>query len=83
MGFFVTFVEILTQVLIWAIFIRAILSWFPISRDNALVEVIHQITEPVLVPLRRIVPSIGMIDITPMVALILLQVVGMVIRSVF
>lgn len=83
MTFFVTFVEILTQVLIWAIFIRAIISWFPIPRDNPLVELVHQITEPVLVPLRRVVPSFGMIDITPMVALILLQVVGMVIRSVF
>jgi YggT family protein len=35
--------------------------------------VLDQITEPILSPLRRIVPRVGMIDITPLVAIILLQ----------
>jgi YggT family protein len=38
--------------------------------------VLDQITEPILSPLRRIVPRIGMIDITPLVAIILLQVLA-------
>ena len=37
---------------------------------------LDQITEPILSPLRRIVPRIGMIDITPLVAIILLQVLA-------
>lgn len=73
MEFLVQFIYLLTQVLTLAIFVRAILSWFPISRDNAAVEMIHQITEPVLSPLRRVIPTIGSIDITPLVAILLLQ----------
>jgi YggT family protein len=37
---------------------------------------LDQITEPILSPLRRVVPRIGMIDITPLVAIILLQFLG-------
>ena len=59
-----------------AIFARAILSWFALDARNPLVEMLDQITEPILSPLRRIVPRMGMIDITPLVAIILLQVLG-------
>jgi YggT family protein len=56
--------------------LRAIISWFALDPRNPLVEVLDQITEPILSPLRRIVPRIGMIDITPLVAIILLQVLS-------
>jgi YggT family protein len=56
--------------------LRAIISWFALDPRNPLVEVLDQITEPILSPLRRIVPRIGMIDITPLVAIILLQVLA-------
>lgn len=38
----------------YAIFIRAIISWFPISRDNALVRLLYQITEPLMAPVRNL-----------------------------
>jgi len=56
--------------------VRAILSWFAMDPRNPLIEVLDQITEPILAPLRRIVPRLGMIDITPLVAIILLQVLA-------
>ena len=68
------FIDILFMVLTWAIIIRAVLSWFPISPRNPALVVVLQITEPILAPLRRIVPRIGMMDITPVVAIILLWV---------
>ena len=64
---------VLAQVLTAAIFIRAILTWFPIDPRSPLVTMLDQITEPILAPLRRVVPRIGMVDITPLVAIILLQ----------
>jgi YggT family protein len=66
----------LLQILSAAIFFRAILSWFNLDPRSPLVEVLDQITEPILAPLRRIVPRLGMIDITPLVAIILLQVLA-------
>ena len=59
-----------------AIFIRVLLSWFPIDPRNPLVTVLYEITEPILEPLRRVVPRLGMFDLTPMVAIILIQVIG-------
>ena len=59
-----------------AIFIRVLLSWFPIDPHNPLVTVLYEITEPILEPLRRVVPRLGMFDLTPMVAIILIQVIG-------
>ncbi len=75
MSLFITFVYILCEVLFWAILARAILSWFNLRPDNPLMNILYGITEPILSPLRRIVPRIGMIDITPMVAIILLWLV--------
>ena len=59
-----------------AIFIRAILSWFVRDPYNPIVRVLDTITEPVLQPLRRIVPRMGMMDLTPLVAIIVLSVIG-------
>ena len=65
----------IVQFLIIVIFVRALVSWFPISRDNQFVYILDRLSEPVLLPLRRVVPMIGMFDITPLVALILLQII--------
>lgn len=70
------FIAILTQILTIAIFARAIISWFPVPKDNVVVDLIVQITDPVLEPLRRIIPTTGYIDFTPLIAIFLLQMVG-------
>ena len=75
MNLFVTVIEYICYALIAAIFARAILSWFLISRRNSLARFLYYITEPVLVPMRRLVPRLGMLDITPMVTVIILWVI--------
>ena len=76
MSFISTFIRILCEVLTIAIFARAIISWFPVNPGNRLVALLYQITEPILNPLRRIIPRMGMMDITPIIAIILLQVIA-------
>ncbi len=76
MDFIAQFIFFVIQVLTWAIFIRAILSWFPVSRDNTMVTLLMQVTDPILLPIRRVVPTIANIDITPLVAIFLLQFLG-------
>ena len=77
MEFITTFVVFLAQVLTIAIFARAILSWFPnVSNENPLIAAIYHVTEPILGPLRRVIPLVGMIDITPLVAIITLQLIA-------
>ena len=56
-----------------AILLRVLFSWINLGPGNALTRLIYQITEPILAPLRRYIPSFGGLDITPMVALLLLE----------
>ena len=63
--------EILT-LLFWILVIRALLSWF--SQGRSPVEyVMYQLTEPVLAPIRRILPPLGGLDLSVLVVLIGLQ----------
>ena len=73
--------QLLLNVMIFAIFARAIMSWFPIDRNGPVVRAINAITEPMLEPLRRVIPLVGAVDITPMVAILLLVFISRVIAS--
>lgn len=81
MGQIIQFVAVVIQVMVFAIFARAILSWFPMNPGNQLVRILFQITEPILAPFRRIIPRIGMMDLSPLIAIIVLQVVAQVLLS--
>lgn len=69
-------VILFTSVLSLAIFIRAILSWFNLDRGNPLIQVLDAITEPIIQPIRSIMPRLGMMDFSPLVAILLLNVGG-------
>ena len=60
-----------------AIFARVIMSWItPMGGvSNPLVTIIYEITEPLLSPIRKIVPRIGMFDFTPMIAIVVLGII--------
>ena len=68
----VRFVQILGQVLWIALLARVVLSWVSLSPTNPFVVIVYQITEPILAPIRRVLPRMGMMDLSPMVALILI-----------
>ena len=70
-----TFIRILVNVLWFALLARVVLSWINLSPTNPLVVIINQITEPILAPIRRVLPKMGMIDLSPMVALIIIIVI--------
>lgn len=56
----------------YIIIIRAVLSWFNLDPTSAPVQFIIKITEPVLAPLRQVLPDMGGIDISPMVAMLII-----------
>ena len=66
-----------------ALLIRALLSWVVRDPSNPVVRALDTITEPILQPLRQIMPRTGMIDLTPMVAMILLFLLSNIVRSAF
>lgn len=69
---------VLGQLYVIILVLRAVLSWFPISPGSPLapiVRVIYLITEPVLIPFRRLIPPLGMFDISFLVAFIVIEVI--------
>jgi len=63
---------VLTMVMI-VVIARAILSWVSPDPYNPIVRIINQISEPILFPIRRRVPYIGGIDLSPLIALLLVM----------
>ncbi len=59
--------------LTFAIIIRAVLSWIQPHPHNFLIRLLHKVTDPILNPLNRIIPPIAGLDITPMVAIVIIQ----------
>ena len=62
-----------------ALFARIILSWFPLQPGGAMATVfgvLYNVTEPVLAPIRRLLPSVAMIDFSPIIVFILIRVVS-------
>ena len=73
-----TFVNILAWILYLALFGRVIMSYINIQPSNPLYPlagILIQITEPILAPIRKVLPRFGMLDFSPMVAIILISVV--------
>ena len=69
------------SLIFWILVIRAILSWFSQGR-NPIELVMHQLTEPLLRPIRRVIPPMGGLDLSVLVALIALQFVQILLADV-
>ncbi|MFC2023343.1 YggT family protein [Chloroflexota bacterium] len=76
-------VSVFFQVYKFLILIRVLLTWVNISPYHPVIQLLHRITDPILHPIRRLVPAVGgTLDLSPVVALILLEVVQRVLISV-
>jgi YggT family protein len=75
------FIGLVIWLLSIAILIRALLSWVNPDPRNPIVQALDAITEPILQPLRQVVPRTGGIDFTPMIAIIILQVIAQILLS--
>lgn len=65
---------ILLQLYSFLILARVLMTWIPnLDPYNPAVQMLTQVTDPVLEPARRIIPPIGMIDISPIVVMIVIQ----------
>ena len=77
-GFLMALIQLLLTLLslyTWVIVIRALISWVSPDPRNPIVQLLARLTEPVLRPLRRLVPphKTGNIDLSPLLAILLIQ----------
>ena len=68
--------------LLIAVILRVVFSWITIDQENPLYRIVHEITEPILAPIRQVVPRFGMLDLTPMIASFLLLILLRILWSV-
>ena len=75
MDIFIKIIRIICDALTILILLRVVVSWYSPRPTNILVRVLYRLTEPILAPLRRIIPRVGRLDFSPLVAIILIQVI--------
>lgn len=64
--------NILLTIYMWVIIIRALISWVNPDPFNPIVQFLYRVTEPALAPIRHRIPNIGGIDISPLVAILII-----------
>jgi YggT family protein len=70
------FIYWLGTILAGAIIVRILFTWFSMGNSGGpIVRLLDDITEPVLAPFRRVIPPLGMLDISPIIAILLIQFV--------
>lgn len=72
---FIPVVRVAFEVLNWLIIIRVFLSWFRHDPYHPVIRFIYEITEPFLVLFRRLLPPRGGIDFSPIIAILVLQLI--------
>lgn len=73
-------VNFLFQILTLAIIVRIILSFVDPRFRTPIGRIVFDLTEPIIEPIRRVVPPIGMIDLSPMVAILLIEVLNVLLN---
>jgi YggT family protein len=74
-GIILTVLQLYTIIIV----IRILMTWFPPLTGTVLYEFLSDLTDPYLNIFRRIIPPVGMIDFSPIVAILALQALGMLI----
>ncbi len=75
-------VDILFPLLTLIIIARVIISWLPQYRYSQVGRIIFDISDPIMRPIQNMMPSTGMIDFSPMIAIIALWVIQIVLDTI-
>ncbi len=76
-------INVAFMVYTWLIIGRIVLSWISHSPDHPLIRFVYELTDPYLALFRRIIPPIGMLDLSPIIAIIVLQILRALLISLF
>lgn len=78
MQLLITIINSTVSILIFTVFIYVLLGYF-LAPTHPIRRILRQIVEPMLQPIRKIIPSVGGFDLSPLVLMIALQVLGAII----
>jgi YggT family protein len=79
----VTLVDRAFQLLTLLVIVRVLLSWVPsVDYRHPLISLIVRITDPILLPVRRILPPVGGLDLSPIIAILLLNLARQLLHQI-
>ena len=67
--------KLAVYVMVFSIFIRALLSWISTGRAHPMLQLLHSFTEPLMAPARRILPTTSGLDLSPIIVFIVLMLI--------
>ena len=70
------FIGFILQIFAYLVIARALTTWFPNARQYAIVQLLYQITDPVMIPISKLIPRIGMIDLSPTILVFTLLIIS-------
>lgn len=69
------------DILILAIIARAVISWFRPDPSNIFVQLIEKVTDPVMRPIERVIPPVGGMDFSPLIAVFIIHLIQGILPS--
>jgi len=81
-GLLITFIRMISQLFIWIVIAAALLSFF-VPPYHPIREVLDRIVNPYLEPIRRIIPPAGTMDFSPLVLIIVVEIVSRLLIALF
>lgn len=80
LSWLIGFVGYFCRILSLAIFLRVLLSWFRVSYYNRAVIMLSDLTDPIILPVRRVMPSFGGLDFSPLITILVLSFIPSLFR---
>ncbi len=65
-------VEALLTILYWLVIVRALISWVDPDPFNPIVQFLYRTTDPILAPIKKFLPTLGPMDLSPIIAFFIL-----------
>ena len=70
------FIGFILKIFSYLVIARALTTWFPNALQFAIVQLLYQITDPVMIPISKLIPRIGMIDLSPTILVFTLLLIS-------
>lgn len=77
----ITFIKLLSTLLWVLLLARVVISWTNPRGGGSLVATIYQLTEPILAPIRRVIPPTSGIDWSPMIAMLIMALISRIVYA--
>lgn len=78
--FLIYFIDLATRVFVLVLIVQVVISYF-VSPFHPIRQTLDRVVEPLLNPIRRLIPAIGMFDFSPVILIVMVQLVSSILKT--